>query len=107
MAQVEGMLECERSWLEGVMAEKGLLEALSNRPPDNPEPQAGGKQTGALSLPDRECRRHKWWLSQLTQSWQRRRRAGTSPLGDPEGRAGSEAGGCQCPSWWALGCAWG
>jgi len=38
MAQTEGMLECDRSWLEGVVAEKGLLEALSARCPKTSSP---------------------------------------------------------------------
>jgi len=64
MAQAEGMLECDRPWLEGVMAEKGMLEAMEALParlPDNLEPLAGWTRTGALSLPHGECRRQKWW----------------------------------------------
>jgi len=67
MAQAEGMLGCDRSWLEGVVAERGLLEALSARLPDNLEPIAGWRRTGALSLPDGEFRWQKWWSSRLTQ----------------------------------------
>lgn len=53
-------MECDLSWLEGVVAEKGLQEAQSARLPRNFEPLADWRSTGAMSLPGGECRRQKW-----------------------------------------------